>query len=158
MKEKVCERKHRLPAELYEGIRVVSFTLCIKNRKQFFISEEIFRHNENVLLMELKRFLAEAEVYMFMPEHVHLLLRGVMETSDVLNVVRAYKQRSGFWLCQHHPEVHWQKDFYDHIERREEDVSKRIRYILDNPVRKGLVNDWQPYPIKGSTIHNLNEW
>lgn len=99
---------------------MVSFTLCIENRKELFVTEEIFRHYENLLLIEMNKFLVEAEVYLFMPDHAHLLLRGAKETSNVLNAVKAYKQQSGFWLYQHHPDVHWQKDFYDHVERREE--------------------------------------
>lgn len=154
----IRKRKHRLPGEAYKGICVVSFTLCIKNRKEFFITEDIFRYNENLLLTEMRKFLVEAEVYLFMPDHAHFLLRGILESSNVLSAVKAYKQQSGFWLRHHYPAVHWQKDFYDRIERSDEDVNKRIRYILNNPDRKGLVDDWLTYPFKGSTIHSFKEW
>jgi hypothetical protein len=33
-----------------------------------------------------------------------------------------------------------------------------IDYILTNPVRKGLVNNWKDYPLKGSTIHDFSKW
>ena len=46
--------------------------------------------------------------------------------------------------------IRWQKDFYDHVIRRHEDVAVQVRYILDNPVSKGLVSSWQDYPFKGS--------
>jgi len=48
--------------------------------------------------------------------------------------------------------------FYDHILRKDEDIPKQINYILQNPVRKGLVKNWKDYPYKGSTLYNLNEW
>jgi REP element-mobilizing transposase RayT len=77
-------------------------------------------------------------------------LRGNSADSDVRQAVIVFKQSSGFWLKQHRPDVHWQKDFYDHIIRRDEDLGAQIRYIAANPVRKGLVNDWQEYPHTGA--------
>lgn len=34
---------------------------------------------------------------------------------------------------------------------------KHIIYILDNPVRKGLVSDWKDYPFKGSLDFSLED-
>ncbi|MDE3058892.1 MAG: transposase [Bacteroidota bacterium] len=154
----IREKHHRLEEEFYRGCKVVSFTACVKDRVSFFTVEDRFRNCEVFLLKALKEFESEAEVYLFMPDHAHLLLRGENETSDVLKTIKSFKQKSGFWLYQNHPSVHWQKDFYDHILRKEKEVAKHIRYILYNPVRAGLVEDWGEYPFKGSTIHNLNEW
>lgn len=53
-------------------------------------------------------------------------------------------------MSQNEPKIRWQKDFYDHIIRRFNDIATQVRYILDNPVRKGLVSSWQEYPFKGS--------
>ncbi len=46
--------------------------------------------------------------------------------------------------------IGWQKDFYDHLIRKSENLAVQVKYILDNPVRKGLVSSWQAYPFKGS--------
>jgi hypothetical protein len=43
----------------------------------------------------------------------------------------------------------WQKRWYDHILRRNQDVRKSGEYILNNPVRRGLVEDWHEYPYCG---------
>lgn len=154
----IREKQHRLPKELYRGFRVVSLCACIKNRIPFFTTPYRFTICKEMLHITLEQFECEADVYMFMPDHVHLLLRGVSETADVLHVMRSFKRKTGFWLSQNHPSVHWQKGFYDHIIRNDETINRHIRYILDNPVRKGLVDDWKKYEFEGSTIHNLNEW
>jgi len=39
----------------------------------------------------------------------------------------------------------WQRGFYDHALRKEEDVQKVAEYIVNNPVRMGLVEDWRNY-------------
>ena len=51
----------------------------------------------------------------------------------------------------------WQPNFYEHVLRREEDVSVTARYIIDNPVRKGLVSTWREYPWCGSFAWSLEE-
>lgn len=151
-------KKHRLPVELYRGLKVVSITACVYNRISFFTTPERFTVCEGILLDALKQFECAAEVYLFMPDHAHLLLRGESQTADVLRAVKLLKQKSGFWLSRNHAFVLWQKDYYDHILRNDREIEKHIRYILYNPVREGLVENWQKYPFKGSTIHNLDEW
>ena len=70
--------------------------------------------------------------------------------SDIRKVLVNYKQKTGFWMSINKPGMRWQKDFYDHIIREDENIGVHVRYILDNPVRKGLVSSWQDYPFKGS--------
>jgi putative transposase len=40
----------------------------------------------------------------------------------------------------------WQRGFYDHALRKEEDAEKAAQYMVNNTVRKGLVNSWRDYP------------
>ena len=65
-----------------------------------------------------------------------------------------FKQKSGFLLAGQG--LRWQKNYYDHILLTEEEIRKHIRYVLENPVRKGLILDWREYPFKGSTCYDLN--
>lgn len=41
----------------------------------------------------------------------------------------------------------WQARFYDHIVRDGEDLRQVAEYIVNNPVRKGLVNSAADYPL-----------
>ena len=40
----------------------------------------------------------------------------------------------------------WQAESYDHIVRDEAEWKRIIRYVLDNPVKAGLVSEWQQWP------------
>jgi REP element-mobilizing transposase RayT len=40
----------------------------------------------------------------------------------------------------------WQRSFYDHALRKDEDIMKVGEYIVYNPVRKGIVQSWTDYP------------
>ncbi|MCJ7497019.1 MAG: transposase [candidate division Zixibacteria bacterium] len=97
-------------------------------------------------------------LYLFMPDHCHILLQGNDEQVNVLDTIDRFKQKTGFWLSKNYPEAYWQKDYYDHILRKEEDVKKHIRYILENPVKRNMVEDWKEYQFKGSAVYNLDEW
>lgn len=68
-----------------------------------------------------------------------------------------FKQKSGEWLAVRHPELAWQKDFYDHIVRAKEGYEAKARYIALNPVRAGLATDVYGYPFTGSIGYELRE-
>ena len=43
----------------------------------------------------------------------------------------------------------WQERFHDRVVRKREALKTMGQYILDNPVRKGLVSRWQDYKYLG---------
>ena len=85
-----------------------------------------------------------------MPNHQHVIITGTKGDYNIWDAVVDYKQRTGFWMSMNRVSVSWQKDFYDHVIRKNEDIAVQLRYILDTPVRKGIVASWQEYPFKGS--------
>lgn len=154
----IREKKHRLDADVYKGEKIISFTICIKERKKLFIEENVFSVFEKMLLQELKKFDCASYVYLFMPDHIHLIITGNNPNSEIKKCLDMYKQKTGYWLSLNYPNVKWQKDYYDHILRSNENLDIHIKYILNNPVRAGLVEYWKQYKFKGSTIYDLNEW
>ena len=154
----IREKRHRLGSEIYKGERLISFTLCVKNKDDFFTENKRFKIFEKILLNELNNFDCSAFVYLFMPDHLHMTLKGNNSDSDIQKCIDMFKQKSGYWLSKNYPDIKWQKDYYDHIIRSKENLHIHLKYILNNPVRSRLVKYWKQYPFKGSTIYNLNEW
>ena len=154
----IKERKHRLPREFYVGRVRCAFTICVLKKKQLFVSNDIFLAMENMILDALEKSNGDAHIYLFMPDHCHILIEGKSDDSVLWQCVVDFKQKSGYWLSQNQYPQEWQKDFYDHILRKDEDLETQVSYILWNPVRKGLVEDWKTYPYKGSTIYDFNQW
>jgi putative transposase len=97
-------------------------------------------------------------IYLFMPDHLHIVLRGASDESDAYRGMRSFKQKTGYLFSKAGLGIVWQKDFYDHILRTEDDLSNHLRYILNNPVRKGLARTWKEYPLKGSSVIDLDQW
>jgi len=149
----IKEKRHRLPKEFYRGEISVALTLCLKRdvASGFSLSEiEIVNTFSEILSSIVSKEGCIVPVYCFMPDHQHLIITGMRSDSDIGKVSVSYKQRTGFWMSINKPGMRWQKDFYDHIIRENENIGAHVRYILDNPVRKGLVSSWQDYPFKGS--------
>jgi putative transposase len=154
MKEKI----HRLPPELYIGEIYVGFTICTRLNSIPLINDEIFGKIEKILLQELKKYNCTAEIYLFMKDHIHMIIKGNDEYSNLLNFMKSFKQKSGYLFSKYYPEIKWQKDFYDHIIRDNKDIKNQVYYILENPVRSELIENWKEYKFKGSTIYDFDEW
>lgn len=157
-KKIIREKKHRLWTELYTGERIIAYTGNVKNRVPLFKNIFAFKEIEKILLAELMENECDAFVYLFMPDHFHFILSGKHSKSNIKKCIDSFKQKSGFWLYKNIPKIKWQKDYYDHILRSNEDLTAQILYILNNPVRAGIVEHWKQYKLRGSTIYNLDEW
>ena len=91
-----------------------------------------------------------------MPDHFHFILEGVSLGANTWKAVVLFKKRTEYWFSKNMPEVQWQKDFFDHLHRKECDLKDYIYYILDNSVRGKIVGNWKDYPYKGLLNLNLN--
>ncbi len=153
----IREKKHRLPREFYIGKISVAFTLCIKDHVRLFINPEIIPVFTDVLASVTAKSDCIVPVYCFMPDHQHVIITGTSDDSNIWKTMVLYKQKTGFWMARNRPNIKWQKDFYDHVMRKHEDIVAQVKYVLDNPVRKGLVSTWEEYPFKGSIGCSLED-
>ena len=131
------EKTHRLEPEAYRGAVNVSFTACIKDLKRPFASQQRTAQHIKYLAQAVAKEHCGVLVYCFMPDHLHTIVTGLTDESDVKRVFERFKQVSAFNLRKEG--FSWQKDYYDHVIRKSEDMKSIVRYIGDNPVRAGLV-------------------
>lgn len=143
------EKTHRLPPEQYRGAKTVAFTACIRDRKRAFITPDVVQPQIEFLEKWSTAFGCHIPAYCFMPDHLHVLFRGLEEGSEPLKAMIEFKKSSGLWLARNANTFRWQKDFYDHIIRSGKDWRTQAIYVLFNPVRAGLVEDPVAYPFSG---------
>jgi len=95
--------------------------------------------------------------YCLMPDHVHLLVAATEDVSLPQFIQRwksvCYKR----WREAGGERSFWQRSFYERAIRQKEDLRGVARYILMNPVRAGLVEDFLAYPLSGSFEWELDE-
>ena len=86
--------------------------------------------------------------WVVMPDHVHWLFQ-LGETESLSSVAKRFKARSAQRVNRYldRQGALWQKAFYDHAVRKEEDIQGIARYIVANPLRAGLVENIGDYPL-----------
>ena len=92
-----------------------------------------------------------------MPDHVHLLASGESPQSDFKRFVSRAKQVTGFQFAARTGTRLWQRYSWERVLRDDEQTPVVVRYILENPVRAGLVREAREYPHAGSLVLTLDE-
>jgi len=92
-----------------------------------------------------------------MPEHLHLLLEGQKEDANLKKFISMFKQKTSYVYKKKTGKKLWQENYYEHILRKDEAIKDVARYILGNPIRRGLVNDLLSYPFSGSFMFDIRE-
>ena len=144
-------RPTRLPGFSYVGIHRYALRFATHARHRLFADAAVAEAArwQIVRTSELEGFALLA--YCFMPDHVHLVVEGVHETSDLKHFAKLAKQRVTFALqTQHGIAAVWQEGYYERVLRSDEATDIVVRYVLENPVRAGLVRLAEEYPHSGA--------
>jgi len=145
----IREKRHRLPPERYRGQVIVAFTICADSSATNLIKSEHYSVAVAALEEAFAHHQGHACVFVFMPDHLHLIVSGGGPGSDLLKLVAEFKQKTCFRVRKAGGTFAWQKDFYDRIIRDHEEYVHQVRYNLRNPVRAGLVQHWEHWPHRG---------
>ena len=104
-----------------------------------------------LVINEMRRLhdtaLVSSLAWVVMPDHIHWLV-ALGHTHSLPIMVKMLKGRtaqSGHRCAAGRGPV-WQNGFFEHALRKEEDLAGVARYIVANPVRKGLVRRVGDYP------------
>ena len=145
----------------YVGLHYYSLTWSCEDRKPFFTQAD----RVDLVLQQFLRAAREAEVeivaYCFMPDHVHQLVKGCSLKADGRLYMKHAKQYAGYYFKLRYGEKPLQRYGHDRWLRKDEEPRTVVRYIIENPVRAGLVEKVEDYPFTGSetlTIEQLKEW
>ncbi len=115
--------------------------------------EALFRdfHTARFVVAEMRdlqdRGLVDSLAWVIMPDHLHWLfqLQAGAELSATIKLVKARSgQKINKYLNRQGPL--WQKNYYEHALRRDEDLLDVSRYIVANPLRAGIVRRLADYP------------
>jgi len=87
-----------------------------------------------------------------MPDHVHVLLDARDDSAALRDVVKRWKQASGYWYARRFGRTLWQSGYFKRIPRREETTELVANYILANPVRTGLAKHVGEYPYAWALV------
>jgi len=148
----------RLANEAYRQLGAVcSVTIGVRARVAVLADRRVAVAAVEVLKDHATRTGVPLYGYCIMPDHVHLVI-GASPSCDITSFVGQFKnlaQRAAWRLGVQG--AFWQRSFWDHFLRREEQVDAVVKYILHNPVRCGLAERWQDYPFCGSLVFTAGD-
>jgi putative transposase len=150
-------RPGRVPGFSYRGRWRYSITACTVDRRARLDDPVWFA----VLIVQIRQLAGEEKfavlAYCAMPDHLHLLVEGLLEDSQLPTFVLRLKQRTGFLYRRMTGRPLWQSGYYDRVLRHEEMSATVCRYILENPVRAGLTSTVGAYPYAGSDVFTVQQ-
>jgi REP element-mobilizing transposase RayT len=87
--------------------------------------------------------------YTIMSNHIHLVFTVLNEDINLYTILQRLKQ---FTATQANKILNktgsfWQEESYDRVVRNESELTRIISYVLNNPVKIGLVENWRDYPF-----------
>ena len=91
--------------------------------------------------------------YVIMPDHIHFFCAegGDRAPTPLADFVGRLKQWSAKAIVKSlglEPPL-WQREFFDHVLRSSESYESKWRYVVENPVRAGLVARAEDWPYAG---------
>jgi REP-associated tyrosine transposase len=139
------------------GFHRYFLTFCTNKRERLFMTHDVV----DLVRTQILRAAADEKfailVDCFMPDHLHVLSEAESESAAARSFVKRAKQLSGFYYSRTYGRQRWQRYGYERVLRAGDDTLGVAKYILENPVRGGLVKSSQDYPFSGSARYSVQE-
>ncbi len=155
-------RRHRLPMAYYtDADHVFMFTLCARQHGSPFARGSLATAIVDALLWRKTHHAWTMFCYCLMPDHLHFVVRLSRDEKRLYNAgargwmpaglldqIGAFKRytTTQIWYAQGGTGALWQRSSYDRTMRADEPIDEAVHYVLNNPVRRGLVSRWEEYP------------
>ena len=142
------QRLHRLEV-VYARSPIYFVTPCTSGRRHILATAAI--HESFVRFAEEgPKHGAWIGAYVLMPDHLHAFVAVDDEKLSLTQWMKSLKNALSKTLRSRRVATpHWQKTFFDHLLRSAESYSEKWHYVRENPVRAGLVRQWEQWPFRG---------
>ncbi|MGB5107624.1 MAG: transposase [Candidatus Zixiibacteriota bacterium] len=105
-----------------------------------------------IVIKELMRLdeqeLSLTYAWVLMPDHLHWIfqLTGAKSLSEIVRLLKGRSARRINQFAQSRGSI-WEPGYYDHGIRETEDLRGSAEYLINNPVRDGIVGELGDYPF-----------
>jgi len=142
-------KRYANPGNLY-------FITCVTHQRKCILNEY-----SELLLRAINRVAIKEEceviAWVLLPDHFHAIIN--VQGRDISKIMQKIKLVfSAIYRIIHKNKSGkvWQKRFWDHHIRDQEDLNRHMDYIHYNPVKHGFSNS--PFTWKASSIHRYREY
>jgi phosphoglycerate dehydrogenase-like enzyme/REP element-mobilizing transposase RayT len=123
---------------------IVFVTVCTKDRSRWLATPEVHSLLRSVWAAATAWCVGR---YVIMPDHVHFFAAPGDPELPLENWVKYWKSQ---FTKAHRVAAHrWQTDHWDTRMRRQDIYEEKWQYVVENPVRHGLVEQAEDWPYRG---------
>ena len=156
---------HRLPSYDYRSNGAYFVTVCTEDRQRVLEIPSI-----HTALLETWQILphrfanAKLDEFVIMPDHIHCILwldESAKDSPTLGRVVGAFKSLVTVSWRNHHKSIGlpcnrhlWQRDYYEHVIRNEDDLRLTREYIVNNPLKALLQQERRYEELKKAKTLN----
>jgi REP element-mobilizing transposase RayT len=94
----------------------------------------------------------DLDAFCIMSNHVHAVFAPLIKDdgnyhslSAILHSLKLYTARKANSLLNRKGSF-WHPESYDHVVRNDKELERVIQYVLNNPVKAGLAQEWEEWP------------
>ena len=123
--------------------------VCTSGRQPLFHDFSLGRIVIRSLRWHDQRGRTSTFAFVVMPDHIHWLfeLQSAVPLSQLVMTMKSFTAREINETLGCAGQAVWQRGYFDHAVRREEDLRQIARYIVTNPLRAGIVANVGDYPL-----------
>ena len=135
--------------------------MTIRDRRTGWLDARMYYRFRELLTNSQFRYAIACPIFCVMPDHIHLIWMGILESTDQKLAVRPCDTRFNDSLSRIGYEL--QDQPYDHVlqqdERQEDALMATCEYVARNPERAGLVavDGYAEYPYSGCLVPGYPE-
>jgi putative transposase len=133
---------HDVPSWVKPEEATYFLTICCRVRHQNQLAlDSVARELFETVSYRNQKQIWFAQVFLLMPDHAHALISFPRSGKSIKSILSQWKE----WTAKQ-VRIDWERDFFEHRLRREESLQQKADYILNNPVRAGLVQNTEDWP------------
>jgi putative transposase len=128
--------------------------MTINERRKGWLDSAMHSAVREALLHTLGRYHLACPVYTLMPDHAHMIWWGCAAESDQMKASSFFRREWNSALRMRGVEL--QRQPYEHVllesERNQDEFEDTCVYLMQNPERAGLVQEWRDWKFLGSLV------
>jgi len=141
-----ARRPSRLKTFNYKGKHRYFVSCATEARRKLLIDSDVVTALSDQILRTCAERAFTVIAYVFMDDHIHLLVEGHSEDSHFVSMMTLLRQRTAIAYRRLTRERLWQEGYNERVLRPKDDVFGIIEYIRSNPSNAGLRPERSEYP------------
>lgn len=140
VKNLIARKNIRLRNHDYKTNGAYFVTICTNFKRKYIRKKEKLVLEQELFSLQERFAGVKIDFYVIMTNHVHFILFLDNCAVSLSRIIQVFKSVTTFRLKRggFNERVFWQRNFFEHVIRNEEALTKIRKYIIDNPIAERI--------------------